>query len=121
MIPVHADETTYSRIKPTPGRLAVRPVAKSDRTRGGLWIPNITQSNRSVTGEVVAISESVLDGEDKLEPLFKVGDVVLFGQYNGSEITVGREKVIILLEKDIMALLTPESMEDLENAEIGDR
>lgn len=105
--------STFTRIKPSLGRLAVKLMHTEDVSAGGIILPMGRQEITTV-GTVTAIPEaykSAEDDEDELSPSgpnYKVGDIVLFGKYSGSEVTIGRDKVVVLRESDILATLHAE-------------
>lgn len=105
--------TTFTRIKPTLGRIAVKLMHTEDVSAGGIILPMGRQEITTV-GTVTAVAEpyrSGSDDDDELAPtgpMHKVGDVVLFGKFSGSEVTIGRDKHIVLRESDVLATLHPE-------------
>lgn len=110
-------------IEPMPGRVAVLVNVKDEITPAGLYIPETTARTiheaKPTQGTVVAIGS-----DDDLEepPLtFKIGDVVLFGKYSGTEIrytpdkSKTAEKIVILTFKDIIARFKlPEEVENVK-------
>ncbi len=91
-------------IKPVAGtanRVIVEPAAAEEKTASGIYIPD-TAKEKPSKGTVVAISE--VDGEDK-KPTVKVGDVVLYGKYSGTEFTYEGKEYLIMRESDIYAVL----------------
>jgi chaperonin GroES len=113
-------------IEPMPGRVAVQIKTAEEITRGGLYLPVETvrsqHEKRATQGLVVAIGPD--DDDDTLgdPPLrFKVGDIVVFGKYSGTEIEYQppfdeeeintihrkarppREKIILMGVRDILA------------------
>ena len=55
-------------------------------------------------GEVVAAGPGrVLDSGERAAPEVKVGDIILFGKYAGTDVTVEGEEHLILRESDILA------------------
>ena len=54
----------------------------------------------------VAAGNGRISAQGDLIPLdVKVGDTVMFGQYSGSEITVGEEKLLVMSEDEIVAVI----------------
>jgi chaperonin GroES len=71
-----------------------------------------SHAEKPVMGIVVAVADEYeQDGED-FEPLFAKGDVVLFGKFTGSRVTLDRKTYIILRENDVLARLMPDDSED---------
>jgi chaperonin GroES len=55
--------------------------------------------------EVVAVGNGMLLESGEVMPLVKPGDLVLFGKYVGNAIKVGDKEMLVLREKDIIAVL----------------
>lgn len=93
-------------LKPTPGRVAVE-VQTREGKYGSLFIPVTAAPDRPTIGRVCAVCDGYnADGED-YDPIFKVGDILVFGRYTGVEIEVGRKRIIVLRENDVLATLWP--------------
>ncbi len=87
-------------IKPLADRVIIEPSAAEDKTAGGIIIPD-TAKEKPQRGTVVAVGPGKKD-----EPLtVKTGDVVLYGKYAGTEITVEGNDYLIMRESDIVAIL----------------
>jgi chaperonin GroES len=88
------------KVTPLHDRVIVKPAEKAEKTAGGIIIPDTVQ-DKPQQGEVVAVGSGRKD-----EPLtVKVGDVVLFGKYGGTEIELDGEKFLLLKESDIFAII----------------
>jgi chaperonin GroES len=87
-------------VKPLHDRVIVKPAEKAEKTAGGIIIPDTAQDNPQ-QGEVVAVGNGRKD-----EPMtVKVGDIVLFGKYGGTEIELDGDKLLLLKESDIFAII----------------
>ena len=87
-------------VTPLHDRVIVKPAEKAEKTAGGIIIPDTAQ-DKPQQGEVVAVGNGRKD-----EPMtVKVGDVVLFGKYGGTEIELDGEKLLLLKESDIFAII----------------
>lgn len=87
-------------VKPLHDRVIVKPAEKAEKTAGGIIIPDTAQE-KPQQGEVVAVGNGKVD-----EPLtVKVGDTILFGKYTGTEIEIEGEKLLLLRESDIFAII----------------
>ena len=92
-------------IRPLHDRVIVRRVEEKKTTSSGLIIPD-SSTEKPSRGEVVAIGNGKVSAQGDLIPLdVKVGDTVMFGQYSGSEITVGEEKLLVMSEDEIVAVI----------------
>ena len=92
-------------IRPLHDRVIVRRVEEKKTTTSGLIIPD-SSTEKPSRGEVVATGNGKVSAQGDLIPLdVKVGDTVMFGQYSGSEITVGEEKLLVMSEDEIVAVI----------------
>ncbi|OGB84625.1 co-chaperone GroES [candidate division TM6 bacterium RIFCSPHIGHO2_12_FULL_32_22] len=75
----------FEKIKPLYDRVLIKRIEINDKTPGGIIIPDAAK-DKAQTGEVVAIGAGRLSPEGKAIPMqVKVGDVVYFGKYSGTE------------------------------------
>ncbi|TAE17407.1 MAG: co-chaperone GroES [Bacteroidetes bacterium] len=87
-------------IRPLADRVLVQPAPAEEKTASGLIIPD-TAKEKPQRGTVVAVGNGKKD-----EPItVKVGDVVLYGKYAGTEITVEGKEYLIMRESDIFAIV----------------
>jgi chaperonin GroES len=88
------------KIKPLADRVLVEPAQAEEKTAGGIIIPD-TAKEKPQKGTVVAVGNGKKD-----EPMtVKVGDVVLYGKYSGTEITIDGNNYLIMRESDIVAII----------------
>ncbi|MBR4822447.1 MAG: co-chaperone GroES [Bacteroidales bacterium] len=87
-------------IKPLADRVLIEPQEAQTKTASGIFIPD-TAKEKPQQGKVVAAGPGKKD-----EPMeVKVGDVVLYGKYAGTEVTVDDVKYLIVKQSDILAIL----------------
>ena len=92
-------------IRPLHDRVIVRRVEEKKTTASGLIIPD-SSAEKPSRGEIVAAGKGTISAQGDLIPLdVKVGDTVMFGQYSGSEITVGEETLLVMSEDEIVAII----------------
>ena len=92
-------------IRPLHDRVIVRRVEEKKTTASGLIIPD-SSAEKPSKGEIVAAGKGKISAQGDLIPLdVKVGDIVMFGQYSGSEITVGEETLLVMSEDEIVAII----------------
>jgi chaperonin GroES len=96
-----AKKLAISPIAGTKNRVFVKPAPAEEKTSGGIIIPD-TAKEKPQRGEVVAISDIDEDGK---KPVVKVGDVVLYGKYSGTEISFEGQDFLSMRESDIIARL----------------
>lgn len=89
-----------TNVKPLADRVLVKPVAADEKTVGGIIIPD-TAKEKPLRGEVLAVGNGTKDEEMVL----KVGDHVLYGKYAGTELELDGEKLLIMRQNDVLAVL----------------
>jgi len=93
-----------AKLKPLGDKLVVRPLAKEEKSKAGIILPE-TVEEKPQEGEVIAVGSGKLV-EGKLLPLeVAVGDRVIFTKYAPTEFQVDGENLFILSESDILAVL----------------
>jgi len=98
--------TTQTTLKPLGERVIVRPQSREEVTKSGIVLPD-TAKEKPQRGEVLAVGPGRFDdeGEKRIPMDVKVGDKVLFAKYAGTEFKVDDEELLILSEKDILAII----------------
>ena len=90
-------------IKPLDDRIVVTRTEPEAKTAGGIFLPE-NAKEKPQQGKILAVGPGkLLDNGERSKPDVAVGDVILFGKYSGTEITVDGAEVIILRESDILA------------------
>lgn len=94
------------KIRPLHDRVVVRRKEEEQTTAGGIVLPGSAKEKPS-QGEVVAVGGGrILDNGDVRPVDVKVGDVVVFGKYAGSDtIEIEGEELVILSENDVKAVI----------------
>ena len=91
--------------KPLHDRVVVRRIEEDQRTAGGIIIPD-SAKEKPQQGEVVAVGPGARNEQGALVPLdVKVGDLVLFGKWSGTEVKINGEELLIMKESDILGVL----------------
>jgi chaperonin GroES len=87
-------------------RVLVKPIEKEEMTKSGIYLPD-TAKEKPQEGEVIAVGPGKMTEDGKrIAPDVKVGDMVLYAKYGGTEIKVDDEEMMILRESDILAVRT---------------
>ena len=87
-------------IKPLADRVLVEPAAAETKTSSGIIIPD-TAKEKPQKGNIVAVGPGT-----KVNPItVKVGDVVLYGKYSGTELNHDGKDYLIMKENDILAII----------------
>jgi chaperonin GroES len=93
------------KIKPLADRMLVKPLEEEEITPGGIVLPE-TAKEKPQKGEVLAVGPGSRDDEgNRIAMDVSVGDKVLFAKYGGTEIKMNGDKLLILRESDILAIL----------------
>ena len=92
-------------LKPLGDRLIIEPIEQDDVTVGGIMLPD-TAKEKPQKGKILAAGPgSRNDAGERVEMDVKVGDTVLYAKYAGTEIKLDGEKVLVLRESDILAIV----------------
>ena len=92
-------------LRPLQDRIIVKRVEEETKTAGGLFIPE-TAKEKPQRGKIVAVGNGKKTEDGKVLPLdVKVGDLVLFGKYAGTEIKVDSDDFLMMREDDILAVV----------------
>jgi len=90
-------------LQPMADRLVVKPIEKEEKTKGGIILPD-TVKEKPQEGEVLAVGPGRMsDDGTRIAMDIKVGDIVVYAKYGGTEIKIENEDLMILRENDILA------------------
>jgi chaperonin GroES len=91
-------------LRPLGDRIVVKPGKEEEVTRGGIVLPD-TAKKKPREGEVVAAGPGKLLESGQRAPLeVSVGDVVIYSEYGGTEVTVDGQDYVILDEGSVLAI-----------------
>jgi chaperonin GroES len=94
-----------NKLKPLGDRLVIEPVEQEETTISGLILPE-TAKEKPQKGTVIAVGPGRRDDDGKrVEMDVSVDDIVLYAKYAGTEIKIDGDKVLILKESDVLAIL----------------
>lgn len=88
-------------IKPLADRVLIKPTPAEEKTLSGIIIPD-SAKEKPLRGTAIAVGNGTKDEE----MVVKVNDVVMFGKYAGTEIDLDGEKLLIMRQSDILAIIT---------------
>ena len=92
------------KFRPLHDRVLIKVLDSEEKTSGGIIIPD-TAKEKPQEGEVVAVGPGAINDGGKLTPMdVKVGDVVLFGKWSGTEVKIDGKEYSIMKESDIMGI-----------------
>jgi len=96
---------TATRLKPLGDRLVVKPSPREEMTKSGIVLPD-TAKERPQEGTVLSIGPGRTLDDGKREPMeVSEGQKVLFQKYAGTEFKLDDEELLILSQKDILAVI----------------
>jgi len=91
------------KLQPLGDRIVVKPIEREEVTKGGIVLPD-TVKEKPQEGKVLAAGPGRLsDGGKRIAMDVKVGDVVLYVKYGGTEVKIDGEELMIMRESDILA------------------
>ena len=94
------------KMQPLADRLVVKPIAREEVTKGGIVLPD-TAKEKPQEGEVLAVGPGRMSEDGKRIAMdVKVGDIVFYTKYGGTEIKIDGEELMILRESDVLAIKT---------------
>ena len=92
------------KFRPLHDRVLIKVLDSEEKTSGGIIIPD-TAKEKPQEGEVVAVGPGAINDVGKLTPMdVKVGDIVLFGKWSGTEVKIDGNEYSIMKESDIMGV-----------------
>jgi len=92
-------------IKPLGDKIVIKVIEDTEQTSGGIFIPD-SAKEKSQKGEVVAIGAGkVLDSGEREPVDVKVGDIVLYGKYSGTDVKLDKETLKIISIKDVLGVI----------------
>ncbi|MDR2338487.1 MAG: co-chaperone GroES [Deltaproteobacteria bacterium] len=92
-------------LRPLYDRMIVERLQEDEKTSGGLFIPE-TAKEKPQRGKVTAVGKGKINEDGTVRPLdVKVGNIVLFGKYAGTEVKLDNKEQLILREDDVLAIV----------------
>ncbi|HVA85444.1 MAG TPA: co-chaperone GroES [Candidatus Saccharimonadales bacterium] len=100
-----ASATPATRFRPLGDRVVIRSTPRDEMTKSGIVIPD-TAKEKPQEGAVLAVGPGRILDDGKREPMdVKMGDTVLYAKYAGTEFKVEGEELLIISQKDILAIV----------------
>lgn len=94
-------------IRPLADRVLVRQLEADEKTASGIVLPS-TAAEKPQKGEVIAVGPGRIDDGDRIPAEVQPGDIVLYAKYGPTEITEDGEELLLIDEKDILAVIETE-------------
>jgi chaperonin GroES len=96
---------TATKLRPLGDRVVIQPTPREEMTKSGIVLPD-TAKEKPQEGKIIAAGPGRLNDEGKREPMdVKEGDTVLYAKYAGTEFKVEGEELLIVSQKDILAIV----------------
>jgi chaperonin GroES len=96
---------TATSLKPLGDRVVVKPTPREEMTKSGIVLPD-TAKEKPQEGSILAVGPGRILDDGKREAMdVKVGDKVLYGKYAGTEFKVEDDELLIVSQKDILAIV----------------
>jgi len=93
------------KIRPLHDRIIVERLEEESKTAGGLIIPD-TAKEKPQKGKIIAAGKGKVTEDGKVLSLdVKVGDLILFGKYSGTEIKVEGKEYLMMREDDVLGVI----------------
>jgi chaperonin GroES len=94
-------------LKPTAGYLLIEPASAQTKTQSGIYLPDTASPEKPQKGKVLAVgSDEVTDSGAKKSSPAKIGDIVFFKKWGGSEVKIDGVEYLFSKFEDILAIET---------------
>ena len=94
-----------AKLQPLGDRVVVKPSTREEVTKSGIVLPD-TAKEKPQEGEVIAVGPGrVLDNGQRQQLEIKTGDKVLYAKYAGTEFKLDDDELLILSERDVLAVV----------------
>ena len=97
---------TKSKLKPLGSRVVVKPLEREEMTKSGILLPD-TSKEKPQEGKVLSVGpgDRHPDTGERIPVELKVGERILFQKYAGTEFKLDDVELLILAEKDVLAVI----------------
>jgi chaperonin GroES len=93
------------KVQPLADRVLVKPQEEEEVKKGGIIIPD-TAKEKPQQGKVIAVGPGKMtESGQKVAMEVKKGDIILYGKYSGTEVTIDGKDYLIMRESDILAVV----------------
>ena len=92
-------------IRPLADKLVIKVVEDAEQTSGGIFIPD-SAKEKPQKGEVIAVGPGKINEKGEKEELgVKVGEIVLYAKYAGTDVKMDDTMYKILSVKDVLGVI----------------
>jgi len=93
------------RLHPTAGYLLIEPFEAETKTESGIYLPESAEGEKPQKGKVLAVGpDDITDSGTKRPSPAKVGDIVIYKKWGGSEVKIGGKEYLFSKFEDILAI-----------------
>jgi chaperonin GroES len=94
-----------TKLRPLGDRVVIKPTPREEMTKSGIVLPD-TAKEKPQEGSIIAVGPGRILEDGTREPMdVKEGQKVLYGRYAGTEFVVDGEDLLIVSQKDILAVV----------------
>ena len=94
-----------TKLRPLGDRIVIQPTPREEMTKSGIVLPD-TAKEKPQEGSVLAVGPGRILDDGKRETVdVKVGDKVLYAKYAGTEFKIEDNELLIVSQKDILAIV----------------
>jgi chaperonin GroES len=98
----------HTQLQPLSDRLLIQPIERQEATASGIFLPD-TAKERPQQGRVLAAGPGrILDNGSRENMEVSAGQRVLFTQYAGTDFEMDGEKMLIISQRDVLAVIDQE-------------
>ena len=95
-----------TKLRPLGDRVVIKPTPREEMTKTGIVLPD-TAKEKPQEGTIIAAGPGKILDDGKREAMdVKEGDKVLYAKYAGTEFKVDGDELLIVSQKDILAIVT---------------
>jgi chaperonin GroES len=99
------ERLSATQLRPLGDRVVIQPTPREEMTKSGILIPD-TVKEKPQEGSILAVGPGRILDDGKREPIdVKKGDKVLYAKYAGSEFKIDDVDLLIVSQKDILAIV----------------
>jgi chaperonin GroES len=96
---------TATRLQPLGDRVVIKPTPREEMTKSGIVLPD-TAKEKPQEGMILAVGPGAFDNDGKRVAMdVNVGQKVLYGKYAGTEFKLDDDDLLIVSQKDILAVV----------------
>ena len=91
-------------IKPLFDKIVIEAMESMDKTQSGIVLPGTAQEKPQMAKVIAVGPGGIIDGKE-INMQIKVGDIILYNKYAGSDFKLENKEVTILRQADVLAIV----------------